>query len=182
MTIGGTCAIYLMWNCCILLQHTWHRHWHGHPTMSPHRVGGWSCWIWGITSILMRVSPWWWVVSSRWLLRLCCFGVNRWIVSKHTAKDLKQSCKIRFRLQKKIKFTLILCGQQLNLTHLLPGILPKNVFDFQVFVWLSGAKTYCKAVYRSYALRLSDPDLKWKPAKFGHAQRAKFQAFLGQMG
>lgn len=101
MTIGGTCAIYLMWNC-LLLQHTCHRHWHGHPTRSPQRVGGWCCWIWGITSILMRVSPCGRTVRSRWLLRLCSFGVNRWMLSKHTAKDLKQCCKIRFRLQKKI--------------------------------------------------------------------------------
>ena len=86
----------------VLFQHTWHRHWHGHPTRSPHRVGGWCCWIWGITSILMRVSPWGRTVRSKWLLRLCSFGVNRWMLSKHTAEDLKQCCKIRFRLQKKI--------------------------------------------------------------------------------
>ena len=37
------------------------------------------------------------------------------------------------------------------------------------------AKTYHKAVYRSYTSRPSDPDSKYQLVKFGHAQKAKFR-------
>ena len=40
---------------------------------------------------------------------------------------------------------------------------------------LQKAKTYHKAVYRSYTSRPSDPDAKYQLVKFGHAQKAKFR-------
>ena len=44
-----------------------------------------------------------------------------------------------------------------------------------VTVVLLRAKTYHKAVYRSYTSRPSDPDAKYQLAKFRHAQKAEFR-------
>ena len=43
--------------------------------------------------------------------------------------------------------------------------------------WFSGhcRASYHKPVYRSYTWRPSDQDAKYQLAKFGHAQKAKFQ-------
>ena len=51
----------------------------------------------------------------------------------------------------------------------------KLVEWFLVTVVLQKAKTYHKAVYRSYTSRLSDPDAKYQLVKFGHGQKAKFR-------
>ena len=161
----------------VLLQHTRYRHWHGHPTRSRHRVGGWCCWIWGIASILMRVCPCGRTVRSRWLLRLCSFGVNRWLLSKHTAKDLKQCCKIRFRLQKKIT---IYPYPLLSTTELNP-FAPRNFAS--KCVWFSSHLSHYKEL-KLTAKPFAGHRLcsLLKLAKFRHAQKAKFQAVLGWMG
>ena len=67
-----------------------------------------------------------------------------------------------------------------RLTHSPLEILPKNASwslssGFLVAVVLLRAKTYHKALCRSYTSRPSGPIAKYQLAKFGHAQKAKFR-------